>query len=201
MFTTRYTVDIKSSGTRWGLAKITFPGRRPNMLKSLKAGMLIAASAIFCAAPPLSAQASQIVVSCTTPGPNSKTPNGCRSSELVTTPPIIVNTTLYFVGGFWVWCQNPTTGTPYGPDCNGAMYIAEVNLTTQASVYETKSISGNSSGGGANPLQITVKTSDGDMTCTLTVPTSPTSGPTNTVTGSCDGVPIAFSNAVVQVTK
>ena len=173
------------------------------MLKSLKAGMLVAASAFFCAAPPLSAQASQIVVSCTTPGPDSKDPNGCRSSELAPppngTPGIVNGTSLYVIGGFWVWCQNPTTGTPYGPDCNGAMYIGEVNLATGSAVYETKSISGNSSASAG--LQITVKTSDGDMTCTLTVPTSPTSGSTNTVTGSCDGVPIAFSNAVVQVTK
>jgi hypothetical protein len=170
------------------------------MPKSLNAGMLAAAAALFCAAPPLSAQASQIVVSCTTPGPDSKTPNGCRSSELISTPPIIGGNTLYFIGGFWVWCQSPATGTPYGPDCNGAMYIGEVNLTTQVAVYQTTSISGNSSATGPTGLQAVIKTSDGDMACTFNVPTSPTSGPTNTVSGVCNGIPIVFSNAVVQVT-
>jgi hypothetical protein len=174
------------------------------MIKSLKAGMLVAASAVFCAAPPLSAQASQIVVSCTTPGPDSKDPNGCRSSELGPppngTPPIVVGGQLLVVGGFWVWCQSPTNGTPYGPDCNGAMYIGEVNLATGTAVYETKSISGNSSTGGSTGLQVSVKTSDGDMSCTLSVPTAPSSGGTNTVSGVCNSVKITFTNAVVQVT-
>lgn len=173
------------------------------MLNSLKAGMLAAAAtALFCAAPPLSAQASQIVLSCTTPGPDSKTPNGCRSSELALggTPGIIVNGKLLIVGGFWVWCQSPTNGTPYGPDCNGAMYIAEVNLATGAAVYETTSVSGNSSAG-ITGLQVTFKSKDGDMSCTVNVPASPSSGGTNTLSGFCDSVPITFSNAVVQVTR
>src|SRR5579863_6253485 len=100
------------------------------MRSSFKAGMwAVAATAMFCAAPPLAAQASQIVLSCTTPAPESKTTNGCVSSELAPsgTPGIISGGTLYFIAGFWVWCQAPSGGTPYGPDCNGAMYIGEVN--------------------------------------------------------------------------
>ena len=103
--------------------------------------------------------------------------------------------------------QAPTTGTPYGPDCNGAMYVVEVDLATGSAKYETTSISGSSSAGGPTGLQVTFTSSDGDMTCTLDVPTSPTSGSTNQVGGTCgapnnpgSAVPIVFGNAVVNVT-
>jgi len=141
--------------------------------------------------------ASQIVLSCTTPGPHSRDTNGCSSSELVTTPPIIKGSTLYFEGGFWVWCQSPSAGTPYGPDCNGAVYIAEIDLATGTGPYEATSIDGMSASG-PNGLQVTFTSSDGDMTCTLNVPTSSTHG--GTLSGTCDGVPIVFSNAVINVT-
>jgi len=144
---------------------------------------------------------SQIVLSCTTPPPESQSTNGCSSSELVTTPPIIVNTTLFFVGGFWVWCQSPIgAGTPYGPDCAGSVYVEEVNLISGAGVYEATSVSGSASAKGPTGLQVTFTSSDGDMTCTLNVPTSPTRGGTSTLKGTCNGVPITFTNAVVNVT-
>ena len=153
------------------------------------------------------AGASQIVISCTTPPPTSSNSNGCSSSELVSTPPIISAGTLYFVAGFWVWCQSPTSGTPYAPDCNGSMYIAEVDLATGALKYEATSVGGSSSAGGNTGLQVTFSSSDGDMTCTLDVPTSPTSGHTNQVGGTCgnpnnplSAAPIVFSHAVVNVT-
>ena len=57
----------------------------------------------------------QIVLTCTTPPPSSKTANGCRSTELAPppegTPPIIMGNTLFFVAGFWVWCQSPNGGS------------------------------------------------------------------------------------------
>ena len=175
------------------------------MHKSLKAGMLVAiATAIFAVAPPLAAQGvSQIAINCTTPAPEAHTTNGCISSEGAQggTPFIIVGSKLYAIGGFWVWCQSPSGGTPYGPDCNGAIYIGEVNLVTGGAVYETTSVSGTSSASGTTGLQVTFKSSDGDMSCTLSVPASPSSGGTNTLSGSCDSVPITFSNAVVLVTK
>src|SRR5260370_1929912 len=73
---------------------------------------------------------SQIVLSCTTPPPESHSTNGCRSSELVGTPPIIIGDTLYIVAGFWVWCQSPSAGTPTLPDspCSGSLDTS--NLTT-----------------------------------------------------------------------
>ena len=149
--------------------------------------------------------ASQIVLSCTTPNPNTVNTNGCSSTEAVTTPPIINAGTLYLVGGFWVWCQAPTSGTPYGPDCNGAMYLAEVDLATGTAKYETTSVSGSSSVGVNNNLQVMFTAKDGDVTCTLSVPASPTSGPTNQLSGHCGTtnpptVPIVFGHAVVKVT-
>jgi hypothetical protein len=178
------------------------------MRTMLRVGMLAAmiAAAIFWMAPKLAAQSvSQIVLSCTTPPPESQSSNGCRSSELAPppggTPPIIIGSKLLIVGGFWVWCQNPNGGTPYGPDCGGAVYVAEVNLVSGAAVYNTTSVSGTASASGPTGLQVTFTSSDGDMSCILNVPTSPTRGGTNTLSGLCDGVPIKFSNAVVQVTR
>jgi len=142
--------------------------------------------------------ASQIVLSCTTPPPHSQNTNGCSSSELATTPPIIVGSTLYFIGGFWVWCQSPSGGTPYGPDCNGSMYIEEVNLATGVGHYQATSVNGASTATGPTGLQVTVTTSDGDMTCTLEVPTS--TDHSATLQGTCDGVHIVFSNVLVNVT-
>jgi hypothetical protein len=144
----------------------------------------------------------QIVLTCTTPPPSSKTTNGCRSTELAPpplgTPPIIIGSKLLFVGGFWVWCQNPNGGTPYGPDCAGSVYVEEVNLVTGAGKYQATSVSGNSSQSGSTGLQVSFTSSDGDMACVLDVPTSPTKGGTNTLSGLCDGVPITFFNAGVQ---
>jgi hypothetical protein len=109
-------------------------------------------------------------------------------------------TTLYIVAGFWVWCQSPDGGTPYGPDCAGSIYVEEVNLATNAGHYDATSVDGSSAATGSTGLHVTFTSSDGDMTCTLDVPTSPTHGGTNTLAGTCNGVPIVFSNAVVQVT-
>jgi hypothetical protein len=142
--------------------------------------------------------ASQIVLSCSTPPPHSQNTNGCSSSELAGTPPIIQGSTLYIIGGFWVWCQSPSTGTPYGPDCNGSMYIEEVNLATGTGHYQATSVNGSSAPSGPTGLQVNFTSSDGDMTCTLNVPTSTDHGAT--LKGSCDGVPIIFSNVLVNVT-
>ena len=142
--------------------------------------------------------ASQIVLSCSTPPPTSHNTNGCSSSELATTPPIIQGTTLYIVGGFWVWCQSPSAGTPYGPDCNGSMYIEEINLVTGVGHYQATAVDGTSSATGPTGLQVTFTSSDGDMTCKLNVPTSSEHG--GALSGFCNGVPIVFSNAVINVT-
>jgi hypothetical protein len=146
---------------------------------------------------------SQIVLSCTTAAPHAGThpAHPCVSSELATSPPICspdptcASGTLYFIGGFWIWCQNPNGGTPYGPDCKGSVYIEEIDLSTGAGKYEATSISG-----GATPgIWVTFTSSDGDMSCTLLV----TSG-SSTLSGNCDAgagpIPITFTNANVHVT-
>ncbi len=147
---------------------------------------------------------SQIVLSCSTPPPQADghPAKPCVSSETVTTPPIISGGTLYFIGGFWIWCQNPNGGTPYGPDCTGSMYIEEINLGTGVGVYQSTSVSGGAAtcSACATGVQVTVTTSDADMSCTFDVPTAPTNGGTNTLSGFCDGVPITFSNMIVHVT-
>jgi hypothetical protein len=160
---------------------------------------IVAVLGLLPVAPAQAASVSQIVLTCTTPPPPSSTANGCRSSEGATTPLIFVGTNLFFIGGFWVWCQSPNGGTPYGPDCNGSMYVEEINLVTKTGVYEATSVDGSSTAVGTG-LQVSFTSSDGDMSCTLNVPSSPPSGGTNTLSGLCDGVPITFSNAGVQVT-
>ncbi len=161
---------------------------------------MLAVLALFVVPSTYAAGVSQIVLSCSTPPPQSSSTNGCSSSELVSSSPIIVGGTLYVIGGFWVWCQNPNGGTPYGPDCSGSMYIEEITLPSGPGVYETTSVSGSASASGPTGLQVTFTSSDGDMSCTLNVPTSPTNGGTNALRGLCDSVPIIFSNAVVHVT-
>jgi hypothetical protein len=177
------------------------------MCNIFRAGIMasMSASALFCVAPQNLAQgASQIVLSCSTPPPESHTANGCRSSELAPpptgTPPIIIGSKLLILAGFWVWCQNPSGGTPYGPDCTGSVYVEEVDLVSGTGQYQSTSISGSAASGGPTGLQASFTSSDNDMSCILNVPTSPTNGGTNTLSGICDGVPISFFNAVVQVT-
>jgi hypothetical protein len=148
----------------------------------------------FAAIPAHAAGVSQITLSCSSPPPQSDDTNGCTSSN-----PIFASSTgtLDFIGGFWIWCQNPTQGTPYGPDCSGSAYIEEVNTSTGTGVYQNTPIRGGSSTGGTTGVQVSFTTSDGDMSCVLDVPASPTSGPSNTISGTCDGQSITFRNVVV----
>lgn len=149
------------------------------------------------AVPANAAGVSQIALSCSSPPPQSHNTNGCTSTN-----PVFAGSTgtLDFIGGYWIWCQNPTQGTPYGPDCSGSAYIEEVNLSTGTGVYQNTPIQGGSQTGGSTGLQVWFTTSDGDMTCVLDVPTSPSNGPSNTVGGTCDGQGITFGNVVVNVT-
>jgi hypothetical protein len=134
---------------------------------------------------------SQITLSCTTPPPDagSHPKNQCSSSQ---SAPIFSDGTADFIGGFWIWCQNPSgTGTPYGPDCSGSMYIEEISQTS--AVYESTSVSGGATD--LSGIQVTATTSDGDVTCTFDV----TPG-SSTLDATCNGTPITFSNATVNVT-
>jgi len=134
----------------------------------------------------LAAPQTQIILSCSIPVPFSHVPPGHCSSN---SSGVIVGSTDYVIGGFWIWCQ-AGSGNSYGPDCSGSMYIEEVNLNTDVGVYDVTSISGDTS----NYPQITFTTSDGDMACTLTITGS------STLSGTCDGTQITFYNVIVQVT-
>jgi hypothetical protein len=161
-------------------------------------GLLSASSGM----PAGAAGVSQITLSCSSPPPESASTNGCS----VTTTNAQLPGSIYasstgtydFFGGFWIWCQGPAQqGTPYGPDCSGSTYIEEVNLTTSTGVYDATHITGTSSEGGPTGVQVTFTTSDDDMTCTLDVPSSPTHGASNSLSGTCDGQSITFGSVVV----
>jgi hypothetical protein len=136
----------------------------------------------------LAAPQTQIILSCSIPVPFSHVPSDHCSSSIPSG--VIVGSTDYVIGGFWIWCQVGGSGNSYGPDCSGSMYIEEVNLNTGVGVYDVTSISGNT----LNYPQITFNTSDNDMTCTLTITGS------STLSGTCDGTSITFHNVIVQVT-
>lgn len=137
-------------------------------------GILLATHSALAASP------TQIVLSCSIPPPESHSPNGCSSSQ---SGPIISGGTAYIIGGFWVWCQT-SSDNAYGMQCAGAMYMVE------NSVYETTSISGTANAGPT----VSFTTSDGDMTCHLTVTGS------STLSGTCDGTPITFYNVIIVET-
>jgi hypothetical protein len=141
---------------------------------------------------------SQIVLSCTTPNPHSVSTNGCSSDQQFPIP-AANSPELLFVGGFWVWCQSPVgPSTPYGPDCGGSVYVAEISESGET--YEATAVGGHSSPLSATENLVEFTSSDGDVSCTLEVPNAITHGAT-TLTGKCNGLPITFSNANVQVTR
>ncbi|HZW85810.1 MAG TPA: hypothetical protein VFE91_07925 [Nitrososphaerales archaeon] len=151
------------------------------MKKTAPAVILMLAFLIFTfSSTTYAAKQSQVALSCSTPPPQAGThpANACAFSNIVFP---------FVVGGFWIWCQNPTTGgTPYGPDCSGSLYYA--NVFTGA--YVARSITGTSSG---FPT-ISFTSSDGVISCSLTISGS------STLTGTCNGTPITFSNVNIQVT-
>jgi hypothetical protein len=171
------------------------------MRRMIGAGMAVlgVTGAMVWTAPKVTAQSvSQIVLSCTTPAPESKSTNGCASSQEAPIPSANSNEGL-FVGGFWVWCQSPAgASTPYGPDCAGSVYVEELGPGT--AVYEATSVDGSASQPTSTTLQVEFTSSDGDLSCTLAVPMSPTKRGT-TLSGTCNGVAVTFSDAVVQVTR
>jgi hypothetical protein len=148
-------------------------------------GILLASHSAIAASP------TQLIMSCTIPAPGSNSPNGCSSTEGVTTPNIVVGDTIYIIGGFWVWCQ-VSGQDAYGLQCAGSMYIFEANTITHAGSYEATSISGQATA--SSPPTVSFTTSDNDMTCVLKVISQ------STLSGTCDGYPITFSNVIITTT-
>ena len=98
--------------------------------------------------------------------------------------------------GFWIWCQDAESGTPYAGECAGAMYFYGLHIT--------KGVEGEVSELSDGIYQMTVASRKGDsVSCMLVNASSePTSGPSNTVNVTCttpDGSGTS-TNAVVNVT-
>lgn len=98
--------------------------------------------------------------------------------------------------GFWIWCQDEDSSTPYAGECNGAMYFYALHLTkgVEGEVEETSE----------GIYTMTVHSRKGDsVSCTLVNDDEElTSGPTNGVTVTCSapGGTGTSDNAVINVT-
>jgi len=148
--------------------------------------------------PVMAAQSYQIVLSCSGDGVAGQKTNPCfgYSSQ----PPGVSN-----ILGFWIWCETSSMN-PYNGQCTGSLYYVNVATGAYVAVHVEDS-------GPVSSSSVTVTTSDGQITCTLT-PLSSNPGPTNSIAGSCSGpgaytfpfsqgAPVSgfagiFSNAVVK---
>jgi hypothetical protein len=98
--------------------------------------------------------------------------------------------------GFWIWCQDADSSTPYAAECNGAMYFYALGIT--------KGVEGEVTEPSDGIYQMTVSSRKGSsVSCQLTNANAElNSGPSNTVdvicvTPSGSG---QSTNAVVNVT-
>ena len=98
--------------------------------------------------------------------------------------------------GFWIWCQDADSSTPYAGECNGAMYFYALRLT--------RGVEGEVSENPDGIYTMTVSSRrDDSVSCTLVNDSEEiTAGPTNAVTVNC-GPPAGSGtsdNAVINVT-
>jgi hypothetical protein len=173
---------VSSFGRSSGPLRLIIPNRLGlrELKKTAFAVIPILAFLVFAFVPAAyAAKQSQIVLSCSSAPPEAYGhPAHPCAFDNIAFP--------YVVAGFWIWCQSPQSGTPYGPDCTGSVYYANV-LT---GVYTSRSISGDASG---YPT-ITFTSSNGVISCSLTI-TSP-----STLSGTCNGDSINFYNVLIRVT-
>ena len=98
--------------------------------------------------------------------------------------------------GFWIWCQDADSGTPYAGECAGAMYFYALHLT--------KGVEGEVEETAEGIYTMTVASRKGDsVSCTLVNASEEiTTGPTNTVNVTCTAPSGSGSSddAVVNVT-
>jgi len=97
--------------------------------------------------------------------------------------------------GFWIWCQDADSSTPYAAECNGAMYFYALGIT--------KGVNGEVNELSPGVYQMTVASRNGSsVSCQLTNETPIASGPSNTVDVACVTPSGAgqSTNAVVNVT-
>jgi hypothetical protein len=98
--------------------------------------------------------------------------------------------------GFWIWCQDEDSSTPYAGECAGAMYFYALHLT--------KGVEGDVEETSEGIYTMTVHSRKGDsISCTLVNDSEElTAGPTNSVTVMCTA-PTGngtSDNAVINVT-
>jgi len=81
--------------------------------------------------------------------------------------------------GFWIWCQDADSSTPYAGECNGAMYFYALGIT--------KSVEGEVIELSDGIYQMTVASrKGGSVSCQLTNASDElSSGPNNTVDVTC----------------
>jgi hypothetical protein len=98
--------------------------------------------------------------------------------------------------GFWIWCQDADSSTPYAGECNGAMYFYALHIT--------KGVEGEVSEGPDGIYTMTVNSRKGDsVSCTLVNDSEElTAGPTNSITVTCSAPAGTGTsdNAVINVT-
>lgn len=97
--------------------------------------------------------------------------------------------------GFWIWCQDADSSTPYAGECNGAMYFYALGIT--------KGVEGEVTELSDGVYQMTVSSRKGGaVSCQLTNETPIAQGPSNTVDVTCvtPSGSGQSTNAVVNVT-
>ena len=98
--------------------------------------------------------------------------------------------------GFWIWCQDADSSTPYAGECNGAMYFYALGIT--------KSVEGEVTELSDGIYQMTVSSRKGDsVSCQLTNASAELQqGPSNTVDVTCvtPSGSGQSTNAIVNVT-
>jgi hypothetical protein len=98
--------------------------------------------------------------------------------------------------GFWIWCQDADSSTPYAGECAGAMYFYALHLT--------KGVEGEVVEAPDGIYTMTVHSRQGDsVSCTLVNNSEEvTAGPTNSVTVTCSAPAGTGTsdNSVINVT-
>lgn len=98
--------------------------------------------------------------------------------------------------GFWIWCQDPDSSTPYAEECAGAIYFYALQIT--------KGVEGEVAEGPDGIYTMSVTSRKGDsVSCTLVNDSEEiNAGPTNGVTVTCSSPAGSghSDNSVINVT-
>jgi hypothetical protein len=121
--------------------------------------------------------------------------SAANNSEQVVFSGLVADTTSGPVG-FWIWCE-ADSNNPYAGECNGAMYFYGLHITKHVIDAAPPSE------GAEGVYTLSVTSTDGQVSCTLSNTTAPVHGPHNTVMLSCTSPAVlqgSTNNAVINVT-